>query len=131
MSGPSRNTTQRRAIRGVLLSSPRPLTAEEIREAASAGSPGIGLATVYRAIGSLVDGGWLRTVVLPGGPTRYEVHDRSHRHYFKCQSCGLTYPVEGCPGDLEVLTPDGFRLEAHEIVLYGRCSRCAASARKA
>ena len=33
-----------------------------------------------------------------------------------------------CPGGLAALTPPGFALEGHELVLYGRCDACTAAA---
>jgi Fur family transcriptional regulator, ferric uptake regulator len=32
--------------------------------------------------------------------------------------------MPGCPGDLRRLAPRGFRVEGHEVTLYGRCSDC-------
>jgi Fur family ferric uptake transcriptional regulator len=34
------------------------------------------------------------------------------------------FEVEGCPGNLRSVVPSGFRLERHEVVLYGVCRAC-------
>ncbi len=86
----------------------------------------MGIATVYRNIRSMVEGGALRVVELPGAPSRYELAGKDHHHHFHCTLCDRVYEVDDCPGRLADLTPAGFRLESHEIVLYGRCADCAA-----
>jgi Fur family ferric uptake transcriptional regulator len=35
------------------------------------------------------------------------------------------FEIHGCPGDLRELTPEGFRLESHDVTLYGQCAQCA------
>jgi Fur family ferric uptake transcriptional regulator len=123
-----RSTAQRVAIRTVLQASRRPLTAGEILEQASASTPGLGIATVYRTVASMVESGWLQAVQLPGEPTRYEPADQAHHHYFHCTGCGKAFSVDGCPGELSELTPSGFEVERHEIVLYGSCRVCRSPA---
>lgn len=119
-----RNTEQRKAIRAVLQATRRPLTAGEILAQASRSAPGIGIATVYRTVASLVESNWLQAVQLPGEPTRYEPADQEHHHYFHCTDCGKAFSVDGCPGELSELTPRGFEVDRHEIVLYGSCNVC-------
>ncbi|MCC6751681.1 MAG: transcriptional repressor [Deltaproteobacteria bacterium] len=119
-----RSTTQRTAIRRSLYQADRPLSPEEVREAAQHEAPNLGLATVYRTLKGLVAEGWLVPVELPSQPTRYEVAGKHHHHHFHCRACGQVFEVPGCPRDLSTLTPPGFRLEAHEVILYGRCPPC-------
>jgi Fur family ferric uptake transcriptional regulator len=123
-----RNTRQRDAIRQVFEETPRPLGPTEVLEAGRSHVSGLGIATVYRTINSLVDSGWLVAVELPGEAPRYERAGFGHHHHFRCRSCARVFEIEGCPGDLRELTPAGFVLESHEVVLYGVCSRCASSA---
>ena len=119
-----RDTQQRRAIREVIEEADRPLGHQEILEAAQEEVPQLGIATVYRTVRTLLDGGWLREVELPGAPSRYEVADKEHHHHFHCRVCDGVYEVEECPGDLKRLAPRGFRVENHEILLYGVCRDC-------
>ena len=123
-----RKTQQRGAIRGALRHADRPLSPQEILDAARGEVPGLGIATVYRNVKSLVREGWLRTVELPGAPSRYEVAGKDHHHHFHCRNCDRVYEVEECPGDLRDLAPAGFELHSHEIILYGTCVTCNASA---
>jgi len=121
------NTRQRRAIREALERAGRPLGAREVHEAAQAAVPGLGLATVYRALKTLADDDTIHAVALPGEAPRYEVAGKAHHHHFQCRTCGRVFEVDGCLGDtspLAALTPAGFRLAAHEIILYGNCAGC-------
>ncbi|HYU33631.1 MAG TPA: transcriptional repressor [Thermoanaerobaculia bacterium] len=120
-----RDTQQRRAIRSAIERADRPLSPREVLDQAEPQSPGLGIATVYRTLKSGVEGGWLQAVELPGEAPRYEPTGKEHHHHFHCRSCDRVYEIEGCPDDLRHLTPPGFALEAHEIVLYGRCAECA------
>ncbi len=121
-----RETRQRRAIRQTFEEIEHPLSPRELLEAAREHVEGLGIATVYRNIRSLQDEGWLVAVDLPGEPPRYEVAGKEHHHHFHCRNCDRVFEVEGCPGNLKAVTPDGFQLERHEFVLYGLCEACAA-----
>ncbi len=119
-----RNTSQRQAITRVMQEVNRPLEPEEICEHAKTYCPGIGIATVYRAIKELVDRHELNKVNLPGESARYEIAGKGHHHFFFCRGCKKTFDIK-CGGmNLRELVPAGFDLEEHEIVLYGLCSDC-------
>ena len=121
-----RDTQQRRAIRAVIEEAGRPLGPREVLESARSQCPGLGIATVYRTLKTGVVGGWLRQVDLPGDAPRYEVMGKQHHHHFHCRACDRVYEIDGCPGEgLRKLTPPGFSLEEHEVVLYGKCPECA------
>jgi len=123
-----RKTRQRDAIRMVFEENPRPLGPFEVLEAGRAHVTGLGIATVYRTINALLESGWLTPVELPGEAPRYERAGSGHHHHFRCRQCARVFEIAGCPGDFAALAPAGFQLEAHEIVLYGRCAGCAAAA---
>lgn len=120
-----RDTQQRRAIRRVIEESGRPLGPREVLDAAQAHCPGLGIATVYRTLKTLVEEAELTQVELPGEPPRYETTGKHHHHHFHCRACDRVFELEGCPEGLRRLTPPGFSLESHELVLYGRCPGCA------
>ncbi|MEX1256709.1 MAG: transcriptional repressor [Gemmatimonadota bacterium] len=121
-----RETRQRRAIRKTFEEAGHPLSPKELLDAARSHVGGLGIATIYRNLKSLQDDGWIVPVDLPGEPSRYEIAGKGHHHHFHCRSCDRVYEVDGCPGNLRSVTPDGFRLESHEFVLYGLCEACAA-----
>lgn len=120
-----RDTKQRRAIRALFEKANRPLSPTEVLELGKEEVSGLGIATVYRSLKSLVDEKWLVPVQLPGEPDRYEPAGKHHHHHFHCRECKKVYEVEGCPGDLKKLSPRGFKLEGHELTLYGVCAACA------
>ncbi|MDE3002826.1 MAG: transcriptional repressor [Gemmatimonadota bacterium] len=120
-----RDTRQRRAMRRVFMSAGRPLTPEEILEHGQQIVPSLGLATVYRYVKTLTADAWLAEVELPGGGVRYELAERPHHHHFLCRSCDQAFDVHRCPDEIEELAPDGFQVDSHELILYGRCAACA------
>lgn len=120
-----RDTAQRRAIRRVLEESGRPLGALEVLRASRRDAPGLGIATVYRALKALGAEGQVTAVELPGEPPRYEAAGKGHHHHFLCERCGKAYELGGCLGGLKGLLPRGFKMTAHELLLSGRCADCA------
>ncbi len=121
-----RETRQRRAIRRALKDAGHPLSPTELLEAAREHVSSLGIATVYRNLKSLQAEGRIVPVELPGEPARYEMAGKDHHHHFHCRKCDKVYEVEGCPGNLNSVTPTGFELENHEFVLYGLCDVCVA-----
>jgi len=122
--GSSRNTKQKSAIRKVLHGADRPLSAHEIEEEATQVVAGIGIATVYRAIKRLQDDGEVVVVEIPGKSPLYELIEKGHHHHFVCNDCGRVFDVEGCSGEVDQLAPKGFKVDKHEITLFGKCDRC-------
>lgn len=123
-----RNTQQRRALRQAIRLADRPLSPQEILEAGRDRIPSLGIATVYRNIRSLLDEGWLQEVELPGKPNRYELAGKHHHHHFHCKTCDRVYDIDNCPGSFKDLAPQGFELEAHDLILYGTCRGCTVEA---
>ena len=125
-----RSTRQRAAIRGVIDASPRPLLAAEILVLAQGEVPELGIATVYRNLKLLVEAHDIQVVELPGETPRYESTRHAHHHHFHCRQCDRVFDVHACPGDFSALAPRGFRVDAHELTLYGTCAECAQAARR-
>lgn len=126
--GASRQTRQRSIIEKILLESSGPLGPYEILDAAHEHAPGLGIATVYRAINKMLGEGRLVSVDMPGEAPRYERSGKKHHHHFRCRECEDIFEIHGCPSDLRKLTPKGFRLEDHDVVLYGVCPPCRQTA---
>ena len=119
-----RSTRQRQAILAAIEAGQRPLAPTEVLERARVRVSSLGLATVYRNLKVLVAEGEVRAVNLPGDSPRYEMAHSPHHHHFQCMSCSRVFDVPGCPGNLDDLAPRGFRVEHHDVTLYGRCSDC-------
>lgn len=120
-----RNTQQRQAILKVFEKSTRPLNIQEIHAAAKRRCQGIGIATVYRNLKTLLEDGKLVSVDMPGGVVLYELPGHDHHHHFACNSCQKVFDVDACGLNLQKLIPPGFKLEQHEILLSGLCESCA------
>jgi Fur family ferric uptake transcriptional regulator len=98
---------------------------QEVLEEGQKILPALGIATVYRTIKTLLEGKWLATVQIPGDIPYYEPAGKSHHHHFRCQKCSKVFELQDCLSDFSKLVPAGFRLESHDIVLYGACRSCA------
>ena len=123
-SGWERSTRQRQAILAAIDEGDRPLSPDEVLERARRRVNSLGLATVYRNLKVLVAEGEVRAVSLPGDNPRFEMAHSPHHHHFQCTSCTRVFDVPGCPGNLRHLAPRGFRVDRHDVTLYGRCPDC-------
>lgn len=117
------HTRQKAAIRDAIREAERPLSPDEILEAAQRRHATLGKATVYRNIQSLVHEGWLQAVGIPGEPARYEVSGKEHHHHFQCNQCRKLFDLSGCI-PIRLRLPRGFRATGHELFLYGLCAQC-------
>ena len=91
---------------------------------------GIGPATVYRTVKTLQKLGRLHWVHEKNGDHRFVARYAPHSHVLACRSCGLGVEFESC--NLTLLEKlleleTGFRIEGHELELYGLCPECRAS----
>lgn len=120
-----RRTKQRDALQEILGRSERPLSVDELLEAASRRVKGLGVATVYRAVNALLNEGAIEAVEIPGEPTRYERSDKGHHHHFQCERCDRVFDVAGCIESVRKLAPPKFRVKEHAVTLYGLCAACA------
>ncbi len=120
-----RTTKQKRAIRSAFETEGRPLSTNEAFEAAQGLIEGLGIATVYRSIKSLLDDGWLTPIDVPGKGILYELSGKEHHHHFSCTSCHRVFELDGCADDVIVPLPRGFKAAGHDVTIYGRCAACA------
>jgi Fur family transcriptional regulator, ferric uptake regulator len=124
-----RDTRQRRAIRDALVSAGRPLSPDEVLAVAQRSVSGLGIATVYRTLKTLMAEGSVEAVELPGQIAHYEMAGKGHHHHFHCKGCDQIFEVSGCLDGFRTLIPKGFQVTGHEFVLYGYCRPCRAEAR--
>ena len=119
-----RKTRQLLAIQDVVSRTDRPISIDEILRAAKKREPRLGVATVYRAIKTMLQEGRLVSIVLPGESPRFELAGKGHHHHFQCTACGRVFETKACLGSLGRLVPRSFQLTGHELILYGRCAAC-------
>lgn len=129
-TGMERDTAQRRAIREVFIAAARPLSHQEVLREARKQVGGLGIATVYRTIKTLVEDGSLSPVDLPGQIARHELAGLTHHHHFACRTCARVFDLPGCTGHLHTHLPQDFVAEEHAVVVYGVCAACQKPANK-
>ena len=123
-----RATAQRRAIYSVFADAGAEtanvhLSAEEVFEQARVQLPELSRATVYNALGELVEAGLLGLVEGPG-PRRFDANVTAH-HHFRCQGCQQLQDV--ALDNVEVtLREHGFHVQSAHVLLEGLCPECAA-----
>jgi Fur family peroxide stress response transcriptional regulator len=119
-----RFTPQRAEVFSVLAGSTSHPTADEIFTAVRATIPDISLATVYKALETLVGCGLAQKLCGGDGPARYDHRTDAHAHA-RCVSCGALIDVEG-ENPLLRSEPraDGFLVLEYRLELIGYCRSC-------
>jgi Fur family ferric uptake transcriptional regulator len=92
----------------------------------------VGRASVYRTLDQLEQLYLVQRVEIGADATGYERIDRKeHHHHLVCEACGMLIPFADKPLEraIEAIVRDAdFEVSTHDVVLRGRCSRCATSA---
>ena len=91
--------------------------------------PGIGAATVYRAVSAMEAARFVEALGTREGSAIYaRCRSGGHHHHLVCTGCGAVADAE-CPMALASYpAPDGFQVTGHDLVLYGRCAKCRVAA---
>lgn len=119
-------TPQRERIFRVLHDNPTHPTAESVHAEVVADMPSVSLRTVYTTLHELAEMGELVQLDLGTGSARFDPNVSEH-HHLVCEACGLVQDI-----DLDVPRfrlprgrTGGFRVDATQVVLRGRCASCA------
>jgi len=129
-----RLTPQRDLISEVLEADPRPRSAQELWTEVRARAPGIGRATVFRALDALVDAGAARRLALPNRRSGYVGCSALHHHHFVCQDCGIVIELpepEVSPLLRHLERARGFQVNHARLDFYGTCPDCLPRSRAA
>lgn len=124
-----RRSRRREAILEVLSSESGHLNAEQIHKAAQRRLPGLGIATVYRALKCLCGCGKVSEFIPADGVARYEpAGERAHHDHLICTACGAF--IEAVDPEIERLQErlaarHGFAIASHRLEIYGLCRACA------
>ena len=125
-----RSTTQRTAIIEALAGSPEFRSAQDLHAALRADGSSVGLATVYRALQSMVTDGELDTVRTATGEVLYRQCERTgHHHHLVCRSCGSTQELAAPMVEkwaAGVAQEYGYTDIDHQVELFGLCADCSA-----
>lgn len=124
-----RVTAQRIAIVTSLERAGRPLTAQALHARLHRGGRGgPGLATVYRTLQALAQGGWARTFPSGEGELAYRLCTPGHHHHLICEGCGEVVELPACGIEgwaAAAARGEGFTMSSHQADVFGRCRRCA------
>jgi Fur family ferric uptake transcriptional regulator len=129
-SAPARMTPQRAAVAEVLGDTDEFRSAQQLHELLRRRGDRVGLATVYRTLQALADGGEVDVLRAEDGESLYRrCARREHHHHLVCRECGRTVEIDGPTVEAwasTVAAAHGFGDIEHTIELWGTCAECAA-----
>ncbi|MDQ3453761.1 MAG: transcriptional repressor [Actinomycetota bacterium] len=122
-----RVTPQRAAVLDVVRQAHDHPTAREVYQRVRRRAPGIGFATVYRALNLLAKHGQVLELQLGDeAVARYDGNVARHDHVV-CTRCGAVADVSVDLRDhitVEAAAASGFAVDAYELRFSGRCPSC-------
>jgi Fur family ferric uptake transcriptional regulator len=123
-------TAQRLAVLRAVAGRPH-LTADDLVGVVKSEIGTISTRAVYDAVSVLADIGLLRRIQPAGSAARYEARVGDNHHHLICRACGRTVDVDCAVGDTPCLTAAddaGYEIDEAEVIYWGRCPECRASA---
>jgi Fur family ferric uptake transcriptional regulator len=103
-------------------------SAQDIHAALRADGAKVGLATVYRALQTLVETGAADVLRADGGETGYRACGSTHHHHhLVCRPCGKTVEVRGPAVEAwadDMARRHEFADVSHTLELFGVCPAC-------
>jgi Fe2+ or Zn2+ uptake regulation protein len=118
-----RVTRPRREVANLLGQKQEGFSAEEV----CGELPGVGRATVYRAIKLLLEAGVICKLVLPNGGQKYSLARGEHHHHTVCVNCGTVGEFRDSTVE-RVLRAIGAdipgEIVGHRIEVYITCNSC-------
>jgi Fur family ferric uptake transcriptional regulator len=124
-----RVTRQRLLVADALGVAGRQLTAEQLYRSLRRQVPGIGRATVFRTLETLVDAGVARRLELDGHVYAYVACLPEHHHHLACTRCGRVEEIDEAyvtPIAQRLAADLGFEIDDARLDFYGRCATCRA-----
>jgi len=122
-----RLTEPRRAVADLVAARDGHFTAAELVADARRTDPGIGRATIFRALDLFTSLSLVERVDLPDGDHAYVACDAVHHHHAICTGCGRSLDVDdrGLSGIIATVgRRSGFRVTAHRLEIFGLCAAC-------
>jgi Fur family ferric uptake transcriptional regulator len=127
-------TRQRMTILEAIFESREHFTAEQLHRRLVEAGQRVSLATVYRSVNVLVEGGFLEALDVGGGQMLYERVEGAEEHHdhLVCLACGAIEEFR-CD-EIERLQEEaaaerGFEITHHSLRIFGRCRECRQSGR--
>jgi Fur family ferric uptake transcriptional regulator len=124
-----RVTRQRLLVANALAAAGRQLTADQLYRSLQRRERGIGRATVFRTLETLVDAGVARRLELEGHVYAYVACLPAHHHHIACTRCGRVEEIDEAyvtPIVRRLAREMGFEIDDARLDFYGRCATCRA-----
>ena len=125
-----RVTASRVAVLDAVAAHPHADT-ESLIGAVRRGLPEVSHQTVYDSLHTLTEAGLVRRIQPRGSVARYETRVADNHHHVVCRGCGRIDDVDCAVGETPCLTAEddhGFAIDEAEVIYWGRCPDCVASA---
>lgn len=123
-------TAQRLATMRAVSAHPH-ATADELTDDVRAAIGAVSRQAVYDTLAVLADKNLVRRIQTPGSPARYEDRVGDNHHHLICRGCGAVSDIDCAVGAAPCLTASvdhGFEIDEAEVIYWGRCPSCKASA---
>ncbi len=120
-----KSTKGRKLILNIVENAKEPITAEDIYKQII--DEKINLSTVYRTLSSLHELHIINKEIDKDGRALYMIVKNDHKHVLICTKCGMKIYLKECPYteiNKQIEETTGFKIEDHNIELYGLCSTC-------
>lgn len=123
------NSVQKEYVLKLLFTCKNHLSADDIQQRIKKEyKVNIGIATVYRVLNLFEEMGIVRTITIKGNDSKvYELNLKAHHDHLICIKCGKI--VEFVDKEIEELQEKvadsrGFKLQSHNMIMYGICKEC-------
>lgn len=126
-AAPQRTTRQRRAVFAELAASEDFRSAQDIHDALRRKGDKVGLATVYRTLQALADGGDADVLTHAGETVYRRCSQTRHHHHLVCRDCGRTVEITGPAVErwaTAIADEHGYSDVNHTLELFGNCAEC-------
>ena len=124
-----RPTRQRAAVEALLREADEFSSAQELHARLRAAGDSVGLATVYRTLQALADGGEVDVLRSDSGEAVYRrCASAEHHHHLVCRRCGAAVEIEGPAVETwaqAVAERHGFSDLSHTVEIFGLCRECS------
>jgi Fur family transcriptional regulator, ferric uptake regulator len=123
---------QRKAIEDLLSEFRDFRSAQQIHATLRERGDNIGLATVYRTLGLMVQAGQVDILTRKDGETVYLRCSQQHHHHLLCRSCGRSIEIAGqvvVQWADDVAIQHGFTDISHTLEMFGLCPDCSSADR--
>ncbi|MDX6696998.1 MAG: Fur family transcriptional regulator, ferric uptake regulator [Solirubrobacteraceae bacterium] len=123
-------TPARLAVLEELAREPDDATAQTIHRRLADAGRGVGLATVYRALGSFAEAGVVDSLPHHAGESCYRLCAEGHHHHLVCTDCHRVVELSDCHVTdwlAGAAAAEGFVATGHRLEATGLCASCRAA----